>query len=135
MPRKFDPERIYAITRPEGVLLTLYLIRSLAALFLLPLVFLPLLIRYLSLHYRFEEDSIRKSWGFVFKKESLVQYARIQDLHLSRSLLQRWLGLGTIEVQTAAGSVLPEMTIEGLTNYTEIRDFLYSKMRGARFGE
>lgn len=135
MARKVDPREIYAITRPESVLLTLYLLRSLATLILFPLVFIPLLIRYLTLQYAFDEESIRKSHGIIFRKESLVQYSRIQDLHISRSLLQRWLGLATIEVQTASGSAAAEMTLEGLTNYDEIRDFLYSRMRGARFGE
>jgi len=130
-----NPQKIYAITRPESVLLTLYLIRSLAGLIFFPLIFLPLLVRYLTLRYRFDEESIRKSYGFVFRKEGLVQYARIQDLHLKRGLLQRWLRLATIEVQTAAGTASAELTIEGLTNYEELRDFLYSKMRGARFGE
>jgi putative membrane protein len=135
MPRPIDPRKIYAITRPEPVLLTFYLLRSLASLVFFPLVFLPLLVRYLTLRYRFDEESVRKSYGLIFRKEGLVQYARIQDLHLTRSLLQRWLGLARIEVQTASGSAAAEMTIVGLTNYEEVRDFLYSRMRGARFGE
>jgi membrane protein YdbS with pleckstrin-like domain len=133
--RHIDPQRIYAITRPEPILLTLYVLRSLAGLVFFPLIFAPLLIRYLTLHYRFDEESIRKSYGFIFKKEDLVQYSRIQDLHLKRSLVQRWLGLANIEIQTASGSAVAELTIEGLTNYEELRDFFYSKMRGARFGE
>lgn len=135
MARKFDPESIYAITQPEPVLLTLYFLRSLASLVFFPVVFIPLLIRYLTLRYSFDDQSVRKSYGWLFKHEDLVQYARIQDLHISRTLLQRWLGLATIEVQTASGSAVAEMTVEGLTNFEEIRDFLYSKMRGARFDE
>jgi len=133
--RPFDPQRIYAITRPEPVLLTYYLISALAGLFLYPLVLIPLMIRYYTLGYRFDKESIRKTHGLIFRHEDLVQYARIQDLHISRGILQRWLGLATIEIQTAAGSMAPEMTIIGLTNFEELRDFLYSKMRGARFGE
>lgn len=33
-------------------------------------------------------------------------------------------------MQTASGSAGAEMTIEGLKEYEEVRDFLYSKMRG-----
>lgn len=130
-----DAEKIYAITRPNPVLLTLYLFRSLASLIFFPLVFAPLLCRYITLRYRFDGESVRKSYGLLFHHEDLVQYARIQDLHLRRGLLERWLGLGTVQVETAAGSAAPEVTIEGLTNFEEIRDFLYTRMRGARFGE
>ncbi|MGC9329017.1 MAG: PH domain-containing protein, partial [Candidatus Hinthialibacter sp.] len=47
-------------------------------------------------------------------------------------LLERWLKLGTVEVQTASGSATAELSIVGLEEYDAIRDFLYSKMRGAR---
>lgn len=135
MPPPLNPQRIYAIDRPEPALLWLYVLRSLASLVFFPLVFVPLLFRYITLQYRFDEESVRKRYGLIFKHEDLVQYARIQDLHLSRGLLERWLGLGTLQVQTAAGSAAPEVTIEGLSNYEEIRDFLYTRMRGARFGD
>ena len=45
------------------------------------------------------------------------------------------MGLGTIHVQTASGSSSSEMAIVGLTEYENLRDFLYSRMRGARFGD
>ena len=130
-----NAEKICRITRPEPVLLTLYILRSLCSLVFFPLVLPPLLFRYYTLHYRFDGESVRKSYGLIFKHEDLVQYARIQDLHMSRGLLERWLRLGTIQVQTASGSMAPEVTIEGLTNFEEVRDFLYAQMRGARFGE
>lgn len=130
-----DPDRIYRIDRPEPVLLWLYVLRSLASLIFFPLVLVPLLFRYITLQYRFDEESVRKSYGLIFKHQDLVQYSRIQDLHLSRGLLERWLGLGTIQVQTASGAATAEVTIEGLSNFEEIRDFLYTRMRGARFGE
>ncbi len=135
MSASFNAEKTCRITRPEPVLLTLYVLRSLCSLVFLPLVLPPLLFRYYTLHYRFDGESVRKSYGLIFKHEDLVQYARIQDLHMSRGLLERWLGLGTIQVQTASGSMTPEVTIEGLTNFEEVRDFLYAQMRGARFGE
>lgn len=135
MSKRIDPHKIYAIDRPESVLLVYFFLQSLASLIFFPLIFPPLLIRYLTLSYTFDEESIRKSYGLIFKKEELVQYARIQDLHLKCNLLQRWLGLGTLEVQTAAGSAAAEMVIEGLTIVDEVRDFLYARMRGARFGE
>lgn len=44
--------------------------------------------------------------------------------------MERWLGLARVQVQTASGSAEAEMTIEGLKDYEQIRDFLYSRMRG-----
>jgi putative membrane protein len=45
--------------------------------------------------------------------------------------VERWLGLARIQIQTASGSAKAEMTIEGVENFLEVRDFLYSRMRGA----
>jgi putative membrane protein len=136
MPAPIDPQVIYSIRRPESKLLLLYFLRSLVSLYILfPLMFVPLWIRYATMSYRFDDQGIRKTYGLFFRHEDLVQYGRIQDLHLSRGLLERWLGLGTIQVQTASGSGAAEMTIEGLSIYDQLRDFLYLKMRGARFGD
>lgn len=135
MPPTIDPQKIYSLHRPESSLLTLYFLYSLCSLCLFPLVLILLFIRYATLQYRFDEEGIRMSVGFLFKHESVVQYSRIQDLQISRGLFQRWLGLATIQVQTAAGAATAEITIEGFKNYEEIRDFLYSRMRGARVGE
>lgn len=135
MTQMVDPNRIYSITRPDPSLLTLYILYSILSLVMFPIVLTYLLVRYYTLHYRFDDQGVRMSHGLLFRSESLVQYSRIQDLHISRGLLERWLGLATIQVQTAAGSASPEMTLVGIRNFEEVRDFLYSKMRGARFGE
>ena len=50
----------------------------------------------------------------------------------SRGLIERWFGLGSVEVQTAAGSSEAEIRIEGLTKFNELRDYLYSRMRGGQ---
>jgi putative membrane protein len=60
----------------------------------------------------------------------VLSYARFQDIHLSSNVVERWLGLARIEIQTASGSAKAEMTIEGLLEYEAIRDFLYARMRG-----
>jgi hypothetical protein len=55
----------------------------------------------------------------------------VQDIHLRRNLLERWLGIGRVQVQTASGGGGAELVIEGVAEFVEVRDFLYSKMRGA----
>jgi len=72
------------------------------------------------------------SWGIFFKKQVFLTYARIQDIHVTRGLLERWLGLGTVDIQTASGSASAELSIVGLEDFEAIRDFLYIKMRGIR---
>src|SRR4029077_14856546 len=83
-----------------------------------------------TLKYRFDEEGVSASWGSLFRREVVLTYARIQDIHLSRNIFERWLGIGTVQIQTAAGSSSAEMSIEGTQRFEEIRDFLYSRMRG-----
>jgi len=121
---------IFAISRPHPKLQTLYIIHSLLSgpglLVALPL----LLFRYHTLRYRFDSDGISMEWGLLFKRQITLSYSRIQDIHLESGIIQRWLGLADIQIQTASGSSDAEMVIEGLLEYEAIRDFLYSKMRG-----
>ena len=121
---------ILALERPAPALLTLYLLRSLAALFLAPVVFLPLYFRYHTLRYRFDEQGVSASWGILFKREIHLTYKRVQDIHLRRSLLERWLGIATVALQTASGSQEAELSIEGVREFETLRDFLYRRMRG-----
>jgi uncharacterized membrane protein YdbT with pleckstrin-like domain len=122
----------YAITRPAPVLMTYYGLVSLLAgpMFFVPLV--PLWLKYLTLRYKFDDKGISMSWGILFRREVLLTYRRIQDIHLTRNIVQRWLGLATVSVQTASGSATAEMAIEGILQADALRDFLYAQMRGAK---
>jgi putative membrane protein len=117
--------------RPDRKLLVYYALGSALAgpFFFLPLI--PLFFRYETLRYRFDAEGVSMRWGILFRREISLTYARIQDIHLSSNILERWLGLGKVQIQTASGSASAEMVIEGLPNFEEIRDFLYSRMRGA----
>ena len=127
-----DESTIFALERPQPALWKLYLIRivlSGPAFFItLPLLYF----RYHTLRYRFDSEGIHMKVGILFRREVNVTYARIQDIHLSSGIIQRWLGLADVQIQTASGSATAEMTIEGFKEYEAIRDFLYSRMRGAR---
>ncbi len=125
----FDP---YAITRPDDSLMTYYTVVSLMTLVGFPFVFFPYLFKFKTLEYKFDERGVSMSWGLLFKREIYLTYRRIQDIHVSRNLLHRWLGLASVAVQTASGSSGAEMTIEGIRNPEKLRDFLYAQMRGAR---
>lgn len=127
-----DEARIHALERPHPHLMRLYWIRAvLSGPFIV--VALPLLIfRYHTLRYRFTDEGVHMQWGLLFRREVNLTYARIQDIHLRSGVVQRWLGLADVLVQTASGSALPEMTIEGFKEYELIRDFFYARMRGTR---
>jgi uncharacterized membrane protein YdbT with pleckstrin-like domain len=127
--RAFDPA---AITRPDPRLLTYYTWVAVLSLIAFPITFITLYIKYRTLRYRFDDEGIWRAQGILWRTEVNVAYRRIQDIHLTSGLLQRWLGLATVSIQTAAGSSSPEVTIEGVLEAEALRDFLYTKMRGVR---
>jgi len=118
--------------RPDPRLLPCYLISALIIPPLWPLVALPLYFKYHSLRYRFDNEGISMRWGILFRREIILNYARIQDIQIRSNVVERWLGLARIELQTATGNASAEMTLEGFTDYEALRDFLYERMRGVR---
>ena len=125
-----ESEKILALERPHPALWTYYIIVSILSgpgiIVSLPYLFF----RYHTLRYRFDAEGIHMKVGILFRREVNLTYARIQDIHLRSGILQRWLGLANVQVQTASGSAGPELVIEGFKEYEAIRDFLYTRMRG-----
>lgn len=123
---------ILAIERPHRKLLWLYMIRAVLTgpglVVLVPLLFF----RYETMRFRFDAEGVHMRWGILFRRQINLTYARIQDIHLTSGLIQRWLGLADVKIQTASGSADAEMTLEGLLEFEAVRDFLYSRMRGYR---
>ena len=126
------PEEIYAIERPDSSLFTYYLLGCLVAGPFFPFVLLPLYFRYHTMRYRFSAEGVAMRWGILFRREINLTFARIQDIHLTSNIVERWLGLARIQIQTASGSAKAEMTIEGIREFRALRDFLYARMRGAK---
>lgn len=124
------PAQIASLERPDAALWTYYLLAALATgpglIIALPYRYF----RYHTLRYRFDEEGIHMKVGILFRREVNLTYSRIQDIHLRSNFVERWLGLANIQVQTASGSSGPELVIEGFKNFEEIRDFLYTRMRG-----
>lgn len=123
---------VLAIERPHSNLMVYY---GLASLLLGPFFFIALVFLYFRFHtmrYRFDAQGVNMRWGILFRREVSLAYARIQDIHLTSNLLERWLGLAQVKISTASGSVSAEMTIEGLQEFELVRDFLYTRMRGVQ---
>jgi uncharacterized membrane protein YdbT with pleckstrin-like domain len=127
-----DEQRIQAIERPDAALWKYYILVSLVFLPAFPIVVTVMYFRYHTMRYKFSEDEISMSWGILFRRETIVNYARIQDIHLKSNIVERWLGLCRILIQTASGSQSEELTIEGIKEFELLRDFLYSRMRGVK---
>ncbi len=124
------PPEILAITRPHPKLWTLYILRALLTGPAFPIVAVILYFRYYTMRFHFDAQGVHMRWGILFRHEVNLTYRRVQDIHLRSGLFQRWLGLADVLVQTASGSASAEMTLEGLVEYAQVRDFLYARMRG-----
>lgn len=126
--------KVHRIQRPEPALLTLYVLAALATFIAAPIVIIPLYFRYHTLWYRFDAQGVSMGHGILFRREMQLTYARMQDIHLSQNVLERWLGIGTVTVQTAGAGAAGNLTIVGVKAFNEIRDYLYAKMRGVHDG-
>jgi putative membrane protein len=122
----------FPFERPDPTLMQYYVYCALLTLIGAPFVIIPLWFRYLTLRYAIDEDGVSMKWGVLFRREVYLTYRRIQDIHVTRNLLERWMGLAKISLQTAAGSSSAELVIEGIKQPEALRDFLYRRMRGAR---
>jgi uncharacterized membrane protein YdbT with pleckstrin-like domain len=128
----FNEAAIHAIECPQHSLWTYYWLSSLLVPPALPFLLPYLWFRYHTMRYKFTDEGISMSWGILFRRQVIINYARIQDIHLRSNIVERWLGLARVLVQTASGSAGAEMTLEGLREFEAVRDFIYSKMRGVK---
>ena len=122
------------IETPSQALLTYYFLTSLFAGPLLLIAFPIMWIRFKTLRYELQDSGIRMSCGLLFRKEVIVAYRRIQDIHVSHNMFQRWLGISNVSIQTASGNAMPEIVVEGVQAPDQLRDWLYERMRGAKTG-
>jgi|SRR5215471_5425155 len=125
------PDAIAQVTRPREELLKYYVLRAIATMFAFPITMLVFYFRYHTMRYRFDAEGIHMSWGIIMRHEIMLNYSRIQDIQLQSNFIERWLGLARIEIQTASGGSGSDMTLEGIPDHEAMREFLYSRMRGA----
>lgn len=123
---------LVGLRRPHRNLLVYWALQSLLLGPFFPLLLLPRYFKYHTLRYHLDPDGLAAEWGILFRREIHLSYLRIQDIHLASNILERWLGLARVQVQTASGSRGAEMTIAGLPDYEAVRDWIYSRMRGAQ---
>lgn len=126
-----NEQAVYDLHRPDDKLLTLFIIYAVLTGLGFPIVMLPMYFKFKTLRYNFQKEGVSMSYGILWRRESYVTYNRIQDIHVTRNIFERWLGLATLEIQSAAGSSGAAVSISGIRDYENIRDFLYARMRGA----
>lgn len=124
--------RVHAIVRPVPALLAYYVVTALLTTVVAPFALVVLYFRYHTLWYRFTDEGVSMGYGILFRQEMQLTYTRMQDIHLSQDLLERWLGIGTVTVQTAGTGAASNLTISGVRDAEAIRDYLYARMRGVR---
>ncbi len=124
--------RIAGTRRPHPNLMKYWTLQSLLLGPFFPFLLLPRAFKYKTLRYRFDDEGVSASWGALFRREISLNYSRVQDIHLASNVVERWLGLARIQIQTASGASGAEMVVEGIREYEAVRDWLYSRMRGAK---
>lgn len=125
--QEVEPE----VNRPDPALLTYYILCSFMSFIGVVFVLPAMWVRYSTLRYQLEPTGIRMQVGWMFRREVVVAFRRIQDIQISSNLVQRWLGISSVSIQTASGNAMPEIVIEGVREPERVRDWLYSRMRGA----
>ena len=117
---------------PEQVAQILWPI-VLAVILLLWFIFVPIIILWIrNLRYFIEDDRITIHKGILSKIQQNIPYRAITDFMLHRSLYDRFLGIGSIRIQTAGQSQPAanyEGNLSGIENYGELHDRLREKIR------
>ncbi len=122
----------------EGIgagLITFFIIFALDLLWWIPAMVLagPY---YRSLRYEIHEDEIILHVGIWTKSVKHVPYRTVTNLTVNRGILDRWLSLGTLDIQTAgaSGTTSAEQSLVGLANPQEVYERVVAELRRFRGG-
>ena len=88
---------------------------------------------YRSIHYHLGNQEMEWRRGIFFKRMGIVPYSKITNIDIVQGPLFGLMGIATLKIQTAGYSGMqnsPEVKIEGVERYQEIRDLLLSRMHG-----
>ena len=104
------------------------------------IVYVFLHLAYQSFTYELNEKEIVIREGVITRKTTVIPYGRIQDIRSERSLVERMLGLASIDIETAAASNQRASTVQipGIANKDAFISELMmrsEKSRGTGVGE
>ncbi len=89
---------------------------------------------YRSIRYTLGEEEIIVHKGILTKTVQTVPYRTVTNISLHRGPLDRWLGLGSISVETAGRSQEqgPEIKLSGLADYEGVHQQILTALRRYR---
>jgi len=89
---------------------------------------------YRSLAYEIQEDEVIVRVGIWTKSVKHVPYRTMTNLTVKRDILERWLGIGTLNIQTAgmSGTTGVEEKLVGLTNVEEVYEIVVTELHRFR---
>lgn len=89
---------------------------------------------YRSIRYELGEEEIIVHKGILTKTVQTVPYRTVTNISLQRGPLDRWLGLGSISVETAGRSQEqgPEIKLSGLADYEGVHQQILAALRRYR---
>jgi len=89
---------------------------------------------YRSLSYEVQDDEVIVRVGIWTKSVKHVPYRTVTNLTVKRDILDRWLGLGTLDIQTAgmSGQTGAEEKLAGLPDVQEVYEMVATALRRFR---
>ena len=87
-------------------------------------------LRYRHFRYRLAEETLNIDSGVLFRREREIPLARVQNVDITRSILQRALGVAAVGIETAGGSST-EATLEYVsrTEATRLQEGIRTRKR------
>ncbi len=104
----------------------------LGALVVFVIAFLSLsTLRWYLYTYRYEDGYLHIKRGLIFKKERSIKRERVQTVNIRTGLVQRLLGVATVQIETAGGGMESEIFLSAVkTEETQrIKSYLENKSR------
>ena len=91
---------------------------------------------YRSLRYEVQDDEVVVNAGIWTKSVKHVPYRTVTNLQVKRDVVDRWLGIGTLNIQTAgmSGQTGAEERLVGLSNVQEVYEAVAEELRRFRGG-
>lgn len=123
-------------TRFSGIVIAFFVCLGVDVLWYIPgmLLVIPY---YNSLKYEIHEDEVIVNAGIITKTVKHVPFRTITNLTVRRGILDRLLGIGSLQVQTAGASDssgAPEESLVGMENVQEIYELIAAELRRFRSG-
>lgn len=91
---------------------------------------------YRSLRYEVQDDEVLVNVGIWTKSVKHVPYRTVTNMEVKRDVVDRWLGTGTLNIQTAgmSGQTGAEERLVGLSNVQEVYESVAKELRRFRGG-